>query len=135
MKKIGVGSLIKSSKTNRCLFILRNDRSFNGQFGLVGGKVKKNENVIEALVREIAEEIGFIPDIEKIVRFNDFISDDNKFYFYSCLIIVKEEFIPNLNNESSGYAWTSVYHLPKPMHPRVKELLKNDIVLNSIDRF
>ena len=133
--KFAVGALIKSRRTNRCLFLMRNEHSYNGQFGLVGGKVKKEETVIEGLCREITEEIGFMPEIEKMARFTEFLSDDKEFGYFSAVIVVKDEFIPLLNSESSGYAWVNLHNLPKPMHPRVKDLFKNEIVVNSIERF
>lgn len=133
--KVAVGALIKSRKTNRCLFLMRNERSYNGQFGLVGGKVKKDETIIEGLCREINEEIGFMPEIEKMARFTEFLSEDKEFGYLSAVIVVKDEFVPNLNKESSGYAWVSLRNLPKPMHPRVKDLFKSDIVISSIERF
>lgn len=135
MKKIGVGSLFKSRETNRYLFIMRTTKSYNGQFGLVGGKVQKGESIQEGLCREIFEEIGFIPEIEKMVRFSEFISDDKQFWYYSALIVVEKEFIPILNSESNGYAWVKLSNLPRPMHPRVKELFNNEYVVESIERF
>lgn len=134
-EKLAIGSLFKSKKTNRCLFLIRNGKSFKGQFGLVGGKVRKNEDLLNCLSREIEEEIGFIPEIKKFVNISEFVSEDYKFKFFSVLIVVDEEFVPVLNEESSGYAWVDLRHLPKPMHPRLMELFKNDLVLRSIEKF
>ena len=90
---------------------------------------------MNCLAREIEEEIGFIPEIKKFVNISEFVSEDYEFKFFSVLIVVDEEFVPVLNEESSGYAWVDLRHLPKPMHPRLMELFKNELVLRSIEKF
>ena len=90
-EKLAIGSLFKSKKTNRCLFLIRNGKSFKGQFGLVGGKVRKNEDLLNCLAREIEDEIGFIPEIIKFVNISEFVSEDCEFKFFSVLIVVDEE--------------------------------------------
>lgn len=133
--KTGVGTLIKSKNTNRVLLICRQTRSFNGQFCLVGGKVKKNESMIEGLCREIIEEIGFMPEIVKITRLSEFMTEDKTFAFLSSLLVVENEFVPLLNNECSGYAWVNIDYLPKPLHPSIKEILKDKFLIDCIKRF
>lgn len=133
--KTGVGTLIKSKNTNRVLLICRKTRSFNGQFCLVGGKVKKNESMIEGLCREIIEEIGFMPEIVKITRLSEFMTEDKSFAFLSSLIVVENEFVPLLNDECSGYAWVDIRNLPKPLHPSLKDIIKDEILVSSIEKF
>ena len=135
VQKTAVGTLIKAKTTNRCLFLMRNGKSFGGQFALVGGKVRSKENGLSALAREIDEELGVIPSIIKIVPMSDFVSEDNKFRYFSMLIVVEDEFVPRLNDESSGYAWVSLRNLPRPMHPRVRKLFEQEAVVQSIERF
>lgn len=134
-EKLAIGTLFKSKNTKRCLFLLRNGKSYKGQFGLVGGKICAKEDVLSGLLREIREEIGFIPEVKKLINISEFVSEDCKFKFFSILVVVEEEFVPKLNEESSGYAWVDLRHLPRPMHPRVKQLFDNEIVLESIEKF
>ena len=54
----GCGTLIYAKRTNRYLFLLRNKQKQQGYWGIAGGKVDSGETVIQALVREIKEEIG-----------------------------------------------------------------------------
>lgn len=135
VQKTAIGTLIKAKTTNRCLFLMRNGKSFGGQFALVGGKVRAKENGLSALAREMEEELGIIPTVVKIVPMGDFVSDDNNFRYFSMLIVVEDEFVPKLNDESCGYAWVSLRHLPRPMHPRVRKLFEQDAVIESIERF
>jgi len=74
----------------------------------------------DALFRELREEMGFVPDIEKIYPFDIYESKDKHFRYYTFVCIVEEEFIPKLNGESVGYAWSNIGVWPKPMHEGAK---------------
>jgi len=115
---IGCGALVYSKSTHRYLFLLRNHKRHAGTWGLVGGRMESNESPVQALHREIAEEIGTV-DYEKIIPLEKFTNDSNQFEYHTYLIAVEEEFIPKLNNEHRGYAWTSIADHPKPLHPGV----------------
>lgn len=119
--KIGVGTLIISSKTSRVLLSLRSPHKTHPlQWALFGGMVIKDELPKEALLRELSEEMNFIPDIEKIYPFDIYQSKDNHFRYYSFVCIVIDEFSPELNDENCGYCWTKLACWPKPMHQGAK---------------
>lgn len=127
----GVGALFYSQTTHRYLFLLRNGEKHNGSWGLVGGKCENNELPIQALRREIGEEIG-TPEFKKIIPLEHFTSDNAKFEYHTYLIPVAEEFIPKLNHEHRGYAWTSIDDHPKPLHPGVWRTFNFASVLDKI---
>lgn len=128
---MGVGALFYSQSTHRYLFLLRNGNKHNGSWGLVGGKVEGDELPIHALKREIREEIGG-PEYKKIIPLEHFTSDNAKFEYHTYLIPVAEEFIPLLNHEHRGYAWTSIEDHPKPLHPGVWRTFNFASVLDKI---
>lgn len=130
-QNIGVGALFYSQSTHRYLFLLRNGAKHNGSWGLVGGKVEAGELPIAALKREIVEEIGTVT-VRKIIPLEHFTSDNEKFEYHTYLIPVAEEFIPQLNHEHRGYAWTSVEDHPKPLHPGVWRTFNFASVLDKI---
>lgn len=128
---IGCGALIFSKSTNRYLFLLRNQKKHAGHWGLVGGGVEDGESPVQALQREIVEEIGEI-QFEKIIPLEKFTSENSNFEYHTYLITVNEEFIPVLNDEHRGYAWTGIDDYPKPLHPGVWRTFSFKSVINKI---
>jgi len=128
---VGVGALFYSQQTKRYLFLLRNGQKHNGHWGLVGGKVEKKETVIQALSREITEEIGSV-EYKKIIPLEHFTSDNSNFEYHTYLINVDKEFVPDLNHEHRGYAWTHIEDHPRPLHPGVWRTFNFQSVLDKI---
>jgi dATP pyrophosphohydrolase len=128
---IGCGALIYSKNTHRYLFLLRNRKRHAGSWGLVGGGVESGESPIEALQREITEEIGSIV-YEKIIPLEKFTSENETFEYHTYLIPVDAEFVPQLNDEHRGYAWTSIDDHPKPLHPGVWRTFNFKSVVDKI---
>lgn len=129
------GCIFLSRKTKR---ILLNQRSSGVSkpncFGFWGGKIEQQESVLDGLSREIVEELGFIPKYEKIYILDEYISPDNQFKYISFVVIVEDEFIPNINHESSGYCWCSLGNYPKPLHPGAKSLLMNKSLVQNLQK-
>lgn len=130
--KIGVGTLIISVKTKRVLLNMRAAHKTHAMcWALFGGMMENGEQPKEALLRELVEEMGFIPDIEKIYPFDVYQSKDKHFKYYSFVCTVEDEFIPELNYESCGYCWIDLGQWPKPMHQGAKISFCN---LKAIDK-
>jgi 8-oxo-dGTP pyrophosphatase MutT (NUDIX family) len=121
---VGTGALIYCSKTHRFLFLLRNGQKYSGTWGLVGGKVEIGEEVDSALHREIKEELGGVINDCTLIPIETFISSNKKFTYHTFLIVVEEEFVPELNDEHRGYAWLPIEDHPKPLHPGVWRTIK-----------
>jgi 8-oxo-dGTP pyrophosphatase MutT (NUDIX family) len=98
----------------------------------VGGKLDPDERVIDALIREINEEIGVDLASNKIRPIEKFTSENEKFSYHTFVIVVNEEFIPTLNHEHSGYCWVPLENYPKPLHPGVWRTFKFDAVIDKI---
>ena len=89
-------------------------------WGFFGGKAEGNERPSETLYREMEEEIGLVPSIDKVIPINKFTSPNKKFIYNSFVVTVDDEFIPVLNNESDGYCWVKIGNWPRPLHPGAK---------------
>ena len=128
------GGLFLARDTKRFLFLLRTQGKTAGTWGLVGGKKEPGDHTpYDTLKREIAEEVGKIPTIKKIVPLELFISNDEQFHYHTYVLIVDKEFIPTLNNEHAGYAWCDFNSWPKPLHQGVKTSLSNKSIKTKIE--
>ena len=91
-----------------------------------------NEIPKETLFRELYEEMGAIPDIDRIYPFDIYESKNKKFRYYTFVCIVDSEFTPNINKEAVGYAWTMLGIWPKPMHTGAKNSFCNDKAMEKL---
>jgi len=126
------GALLYALDTRRFLFLHRTQSKQKDLWGLVGGTNEGTETPWEGLRREIQEEIGTI-SIKKTIPLETFVSNDSKFLFHTYLVVVKNEFIPKLNNEHDGYAWVSFSKWPKPLHYGLKNTLSKKINLSKLE--
>ena len=129
---IAAGVLFFSTSTNRFLFLLRNNTRTKNTWGLPGGKIHDNENIMAGLNRELIEELGSIPAIVKYIPLETFTSMDDEFKYHSFIFVIENEFLPTLNKEHSGYAWAELDKYPCPLHPGVFQTLNIDVILNKI---
>jgi ADP-ribose pyrophosphatase YjhB (NUDIX family) len=119
------GALFYSLTTQRFLFLHRTQSKQNNVWGLVGGTNEDTEIPYKALLREVKEELGSVPKIIKSIPLETFVSNDDKFQFHTYLCVVKDEFLPLLNDEHNGYAWVSFQNWPKPLHMGLRNTLQN----------
>lgn len=128
------GGIFLAQNTKRFLFLSRTQGKTAGTWGLVGGKKEPSDTApIDTLTREISEELGSTPLIKKIIPLELYVSQDLKFYYNTYILMVEEEFIPNLNYEHSGYAWCRYDFWPKPLHQGVRNSLNNKIIRAKIE--
>ena len=127
-----VGALFLSKKTSRYLFVLRSGAKYDSTWAFVGGKVENNETEYTALQREIEEEIGFMPLVLKTIPVEKFTNNKNNFTYTTYVCLIEEEFVPKLNDEHKGYAWSKIDSWPKPLHPGVFTTLQVNEIANKI---
>jgi 8-oxo-dGTP pyrophosphatase MutT (NUDIX family) len=127
------GALFYALDTKRFLFLHRANGKTSGTWGLVGGGNELGESPFEGLTREIQEEVGDLPKFVKTIPLETFVSNDEKFNFHTYLVVIKKEFLPNLNNEHNGYAWTSFGKWPKTLHQGLRNTLQNKTNLSKLE--
>ena len=127
------GALFLSTDTKRFLFLMRADDTYTNTWATVGGRTELNETVIESLSREIKEEIGFLPLVRKTIPIDLFVSNDSNFEFHTFICLVDREFIPKLNSEHKGYAWSGIDAYPKPLHPALYNALQSPELRTKIE--
>jgi 8-oxo-dGTP pyrophosphatase MutT (NUDIX family) len=127
------GCVFLALDTGRIMLQQRSNKSSHPRtWGFFGGKGEENERPIETLLRELNEEVGILPDVEKVYPLNNFISPDKNFTYNTFVVTIFEEFIPVLNNESNGYCWVNINNWPRPLHPGAKAQLFNKSVIKKI---
>ena len=132
--KFGVGTLFVSTNTKRILLNMRAAHKTHPlSWSLFGGMVENDETPIEALLRELSEEMNFIPEIEKTYPFDVYQSKDKHFKYYSFVSVVIDEFTPILNNESCGYCWINLGNWPRPMHQGARISFCNEKAIERIN--
>ncbi len=128
MKNTSAGIFFYCTITKRFLYLLRSDANY--AWGVPGGKIEKEETLLEGLERECLEEIGYFPDNAKLVPIQKFVN--NSFTYHTFFCAIDNEFVPHLNDEHVGYAWIGDGQHPKPMHPGLFSTVNIDIVKEKI---
>lgn len=124
------GAFIIAASTKRILFAKRaGDGDASGVWACLGGKIEPGESVEEAIRREIEEEAGWSGDID-LDRI--YTHRDPDLIYYNHIGIVQDEFEPNLNDEHSDYAWVRFGEWPKPLHPGIEEVLRDEHARNAL---
>lgn len=132
-EKIGVGALFLCHTTGRGLLNLRAPyKTHKLTWSLWGGMLEQDESPKDGLLREMTEEMGFVPDISKFYPFDVFQSRDKQFKYYSFVCVVKDEFVPILNEESAGYCWVELGLWPKPLHSGARTTLSGQKALEKL---
>ena len=128
-ENVSAGIFFYASNTQRFLYLLRNDKN-SSNWGIPGGKVEDGETLFEGVERECIEEINYFPKDAKLIPIQKFIN--NSFTYHTFFCKVDDEFIPVLNEEHCGYAWTDSNYYPKPMHPGLFNTVNFDVVQDKL---
>ena len=130
IENTSAGVFFYAQNTNRFLFLLRSDEKNPGNWGIPGGKIEKNETLLSGIERECLEEVGFFPIEAKLVPIQKFVNHTFTYHTFFC--VLREEFMPRLNEEHSGYCWIDPEHYPKPLHPGLFNTINFDVVQNKL---
>lgn len=127
------GALIVAQDTGRILLQLRSPTSaVPNTYGQFGGSIDGNEEVSNALKREISEETGY--DGPMILRpLSVFVDPQKGFKYYNHAALVPFEFDPQINNESGGYKWFEYPNFPSPVHPGIDWLRKDEPSVKTLE--
>lgn len=129
--KKAAGAIIKAEDTQRILLGHRSGEVLEPYtWGSFGGAIDSDENIKNAVIREVREEIGSI-SIVKIIPL--YIFKKNNFRYYNFLIVTKNEFDPTLNWENNKAQWFNFGEWPNPLHFGLKALLSDIKSLKIIE--
>jgi len=126
------GALFYARSTRRFLLLQKATGKHTGTGGLVGGTNITGETPWQGLQREVAEEIGIVPNILKTIPLETFVSNDKVFNFHTYLCVIEKEFIPELSDEHIAWAWSTIEHAPKPLHQGLRNSFGNKIIRTKL---
>lgn len=140
-KKRAAGIMFMDPQAN--VLMLRRSMSepnYGGYFAWPGGGVEDDEDPLDGAVREAYEEIGGgglaegeggegggDAAIQASPKELDRVETPTGGVFHTFVQPVSKQFAPRLNSEHSGYVWTSLDMLPRPLHPAVEETLRSQV--------
>lgn len=130
---------------SKILLIKRNEekrKKWGFDWGIVGGKIEPGESSIEAIIREISEEVGLSLKAEQLKLIDceerpSKIHTPGVHFIYS--VIIDEEIEIRLNSESDEYDWFKIEELPTSMADSkekiisVLEKVKTNLLINRIN--
>jgi 8-oxo-dGTP pyrophosphatase MutT (NUDIX family) len=131
--KNAVGVWFYSLANDSFLYLMRNDTKHPYNWGLPGGKCEANETLIDTIHRECTEELGSVPQYQKLIPIEKFTSADEGFCYHTFFCAVDHEFIPTLNHEHVGYCWLKNNIWPKPMHPGLWNTINIEYIIDKIE--
>jgi ADP-ribose pyrophosphatase YjhB (NUDIX family) len=100
--------------------------NYVGHWSLPGGKGEPGETPEQTADRESAEELGNTAPISK-KKLLDRVKTPNGMVFHTFAQPVHSEFQPQLNEEHSECGWFPIDALPKPLHPSVGRVLRENL--------
>ncbi len=131
----GVGAIIVSEETGNVMTVLRSSNETHpNTWSFAGGRVEANEQPADALRRELQEELN-LTKIKKMLPLHSYQSRSKDFIYDTYIVLVSKEFVPELNWENCGYAWTSIDNLPGPLHPKARQMLSSSRLKTKFKNF
>ena len=130
MKKLIDAYIYRERSKNIEFLILQraNNKIYAGQWRMVGGKVKENEDYAHAALREIQEEIQLTPSFFWVVpSVNTFFEAKTNQILQIPAFAAKapDLFSPTLDDEHTQYKWISVAQISKHIFwPEQQRLMK-----------
>ena len=131
---IGPRATIYNTKTHKVLLLQRNDG--NNVWEIPGGKRENNEDIVDALKREVKEETGLIINEYKLVYVSPIFENHPVLkpflnIGYLCLVDNSQAII---SNEHIDYKWVSVEELVNYLDNDIYNDLLNNGIISELER-
>lgn len=100
------------NNNNKILMVQENKKEVDGLWNLPGGKVKENENIKNAAIREILEETGYNIQIDSLLLIQNYITPKGELlilYFNASLIDSKQG--NYIRDEIKNVKWMTIQEI------------------------
>lgn len=108
---IAVTAFIKNHVGDKFLIVKRsnNEIAFPGKWAFPGGKVEKGETILEALKREVLEEVGLeIEEYKEYLKDYTFVRPDGHNVIGICFIVMaKNDNVRISNKDFEEFSWVT----------------------------
>lgn len=127
---LAVGAFIMNSK-KQILIVKKSpyEKVDGGLWTIPGGKVSQNEPIIDALKREVKEEVGLT--IKEYQWIGEDVFENNGYWFHGqhFLCTVKKSFSVRLEKNLLDYRWISKKELKNfEFHPNIRKRLQKQLL-------
>ena len=124
------------NKNNEVLLLKRKSTGFSdGLYGFIGGHVEQNEQIIDAAIREVKEEIGINIDRENLIFksvMNRKVNENTEYIDFVFCVREWQGKIKNIEPEKcTELVWYSPDNLPENIIDFEKYLIENDDIFLS----
>lgn len=121
MSDVKAAGVMYKTEDGRVLYMMRAPgRTMGGKWSFPAGHIEDGEEPDQTACREFQEETGIGINRNDLMKIGT--DKDNGFVLFS---MVGPEFKPTLNDEHTGYLWSSLGEEPYPLHPGITKAFED----------
>lgn len=129
--QVCVGAVVVDD--DRLLLIRRAHGPAAGEWSIPGGRVELGETMVEAVVRELAEETGLEGVCGELIGSTEILGDDGHFVILDFAVTVLEAPAPAPGDDAVEAAWVPLADVAeRPLAPGLAEFLHDHQIIATI---
>lgn len=133
-KKINIIASACVVDNNKVLLVQENKKEIKGLWDLPGGKVKSDEDIKQAVIREILEETGYKIDVNNILLIQNYVTDTGVLLiiFFNAKLLDNKQ-LKYRENEIKSVKWFTLEELKNIPKDKIRGGDGFDKILDNIE--
>lgn len=133
-KKINIIASACVVDNNKVLLVQENKEEIKGLWDLPGGKVKSDEDIKQAVIREILEETGYKIDVNNILLIQNYVTDTGVLLiiFFNAKLLDNKQ-LKYRENEIKSVKWFTLEELKNIPKDKIRGGDGFDKILDNIE--
>ena len=133
-KKINIIASACVVDNNKVLLVQENKEEIKGLWDLPGGKVKSDEDIKQAVIREILEETGYKIDVNNILLIQNYVTDTGALLimFFNAKLLDNKQ-LKYRENEIKSVKWFTLEELKNIPKDKIRGGDGFDKILDNIE--